>query len=89
LKAKENDRQYVALDLHDRGGPQVRFLQMKDDWSESLRCPICGKTGLANLWQDEDTETATVERVPVGFKIVLTEYGPNFNCETCDVAVNP
>ena len=62
---------------------------MKDEWSESLRCPACGKTGMASLGQDEDADTATVQHVPNGFKIVHTEYGPNFNCETCDVAVNP
>jgi len=62
---------------------------MKDAWTESLRCPICGKTGMASLWQGEDAETATVQRAPNGFKIVHTEYGPNFNCEACDVAVNP
>jgi hypothetical protein len=62
---------------------------MKDEWNETLRCPTCGKTGMANLWQDEDAETATVQRVPNGFKIVQTECGPNFNCEACNVAVSP
>jgi len=62
---------------------------MKDEWTESLRCPICDKTGLANLRLDDNTEKATVLRAPNGFTVVHTEYGPNFNCETCDVAVCP
>jgi hypothetical protein len=62
---------------------------MRDEWTESLRCPICDKTGLASLWLDGDAETATVQHVPNGFKVVHTESGPNFNCETCNVAVCP
>jgi hypothetical protein len=62
---------------------------MKDEWTESLRCPICDKTGLASLRLDDNAEKATVLRAPNGFKVVHTEYGPNFNCETCDAAVCP
>lgn len=60
---------------------------MMDEWNESLRCPACGKTGIARLCQDEDAETPTVRSVPSGFKIVADEYGPDFHCETCNVAV--
>jgi hypothetical protein len=31
----------------------------------------------------------TVHVVPDGFKVVQTEYGPDFRCETCDIAVEP
>ena len=61
---------------------------MKDEWNESLRCPICGKTGRASLSQDNG-DAPSVLSVPDGFKIVATQYGPNFQCTTCDVAVKP
>ena len=62
---------------------------MTDEWSEQLRCPQCRKTGMASLSQGEDHQTPTALSVPDGFKIVQTEYGPNFQCETCNVAVLP
>lgn len=60
---------------------------MKDEWDERLRCPVCSKAGMASLCQEEDSETPTVQCVPSGFKIVANDYGPNFVCETCNVAV--
>ena len=71
---------------HSRG--RVHFLGMKDEWNESLRCPICGRTGKASLSQDDD-DAPTIQMVPGGFKIVDTEHGPDFFCLTCDVAVKP
>jgi hypothetical protein len=62
---------------------------MKDEWDETLRCPICDKTGKASLRQDEGADTPAVQRAPDGFKVVDTQYGPNFHCEACNVAVNP
>ena len=62
---------------------------MKDEWNENLRCPNCGKTGMASLAQDDGTETPTAQHVPDGFKVVDTPYGLNFHCGTCDVAVKP
>ncbi len=62
---------------------------MKDEWNERLRCPICGKAGMASLWQDEDSETPTVRCLPSGFKVVSDQHGPEFHCETCNVAVVP
>jgi hypothetical protein len=62
---------------------------MKDEWNERLRCPICGRTGTASLGQNEDSETPTVQCVSDGFKIVTDQYGPDFHCETCNVAVYP
>jgi len=61
---------------------------MKDQWKETLRCPICGKTGMASLSQD-NSDTPTIDLVPDGFKVVSTKHGPNFNCGSCDVAVKP
>jgi hypothetical protein len=59
---------------------------MKDQWYENLRCPTCRKTGKASLSQDNDG-APTVQLLPEGFKVVDTQYGLNFRCETCDVAV--
>ena len=67
----------------------VCFQPMKDEWNERLRCPACGKTGMASLCQVDGAETPAVQNVPRGFKIVHTKHGPNFSCETCDVAVQP
>jgi hypothetical protein len=62
---------------------------MKDEWNERLRCPICGKTGVASLCQDEDAEMPIVQSAPSGFKVVDDQYGPDFHCEICNVAVQP
>jgi hypothetical protein len=62
---------------------------MTDQWSEQLRCPQCGNIGIASLSQTNDAQMPTVDSVSDGFKTVRTEYGPSFNCGTCDVAVRP
>jgi hypothetical protein len=61
---------------------------MTDEWNEQLRCPHCRRTGVARLSQGEH-DTPTVQIVPDGFKVVQTSYGPNFECATCNVAVDP
>jgi hypothetical protein len=60
-----------------------------DEWKEDLRCPECGKTGVASLSQGEDADMPTIHIVPDGFKIVTTQYGPDFYCVTCDIEVAP
>ena len=62
---------------------------MSDEWNEELRCPECGKTGVASLSQSDDAEIPTINRVPDGFKVITTEYGPDFHCGTCNIAVSP
>jgi len=61
---------------------------MRDQWNESLRCPTCGKTGVASLSQDDD-DAPTVQSVPDGFKVVAKQHGPDFECAACNVAVCP
>ena len=61
---------------------------MKDEWYENLRCPTCGKTGKASLSQ-QNGDTPTIQLLPDGFKVVATQYGPNFQCTACNVAVMP
>jgi hypothetical protein len=62
---------------------------MTDERNEKLRCPSCGRTGMASLSQGEADDTPIVHVVPDGFKAVQTEYGPDFRCGTCDIAVEP
>jgi hypothetical protein len=62
---------------------------MTDEWTEKLRCPLCHKIGMACLSQDEDADAPTVQFATDGFKVVTTEYGPDFQCGTCNVAVDP
>ena len=49
----------------------------------------CRKIGMASLSLNDDAPTVTVLSVPDGFEIVQREYGPNFQCETCNVAAEP
>ena len=62
---------------------------MADEWNEQLRCPKCSKTGMASLSQEFDSDLVIVHSVPDGFKVVAAQYGPDFKCTTCNVAVLP
>jgi hypothetical protein len=62
---------------------------MKDQWDEMLRCPNCRKSGIASLRYEKSEEMQTVHSVPDGFKVVDTQFGPSFHCETCNVEVTP
>jgi hypothetical protein len=62
---------------------------MTDQWNEVLRCPQCRNTGTASLSQSDQADTPTVNGIPDGFKVVQTEYGPDFRCGVCDVPVEP
>ena len=62
---------------------------MTEEWNEYLRCPNRRKTGMASLSLNDDARTVTVLSVPDGFQTVQKEYGPNFQCETCNVAAEP
>jgi len=61
---------------------------MIDAWNEILRCPNCYKRGMANISQADD-ETPTVASVTGGFKVIQKRHGPDFDCETCNIAVCP
>ncbi len=60
-----------------------------DEWNEELRCPKCGVTGMAGLSQGDEADIPTVHSVPDGFEVIATQYGPNFYCTMCNVAVVP
>lgn len=71
----------------DKRAKRPYYSAMTDEWNEKLRCPKCGKTGIASLSQGCDI--SIVQSVPDGFKVIQTEFGPNFRCATCNVAVEP
>jgi hypothetical protein len=58
---------------------------MTDQWNEQLRCPLCRNTGGASLSQFNGANMPTVESITDGFRVVQTEYGPDFHCKTCNV----
>ena len=61
----------------------------RDHWTERLDCPKCGKTGTAQFSQaneqafHEVDQDIRVDLVPIGFKVVLTEFGNSFYCASC------
>jgi hypothetical protein len=59
---------------------------MSDKWDELLHCPQCRNTGKASL-HFKGADTPTVDTVTDGFKVVQTEYGPDFHCVDCNVPV--
>ena len=58
------------------------------DWVEHLRCPKCGKTGDAELFEISPFNNG-VRRIPDGFKVVTVQNGKDFHCVTCNIRVVP
>ena len=55
------------------------------NWTELLTCPDCRQSGLIHLSQPEGRAyDFSVEAMPVGFKVVCTEFGETFFCSACD-----
>jgi hypothetical protein len=67
----------------------------RDQWTENLKCPTCGRTGSAELSQasgqafHDGDQAIRVDHVPEGFKAVQFEYGSNFYRSFCDSLVDP
>ncbi len=61
--------------------------RLVEDWYEKLRCPNCGRTGMASVVQPKGRKLPAVESVPRGFKVVKTRKGPDFHCKKCHIAV--
>jgi len=55
-------------------------------WIERLKCPRCGKTGTAELYEISRFNNG-FRHIPDGFKVVTNRYGSDFQCETCAIAV--
>ena len=57
------------------------------NWIEILKCPECGRTGSAELW-DHDAYEGHDDIVPPGFKRSLNpKHGEAFYCIRCQVLV--
>jgi uncharacterized Zn finger protein len=54
-------------------------------WTEVLRCPNCGLTGVANLSQPKHADAVIViDTISQGFKATSSQYGDTYLCEGCD-----
>jgi hypothetical protein len=66
----------------------------RDHWTENLGCPKCRKTGTAQFSQangqafHKGDQDVRVDLVPIGFKVVLTEFGSSFYCATCGTSAD-
>jgi hypothetical protein len=67
----------------------LKVPSMTDQWNEQLKCPQCRNVGMASLSQLKDAFMPTVQSVADGFKVVQTQYGPNFHCGVCDIPASP
>jgi hypothetical protein len=57
-------------------------------WIEHLRCPWCGKTGYAELFEISQFNNE-FRKVPDGFEVVTTEFGSDLRCKDCRIPVAP
>jgi len=54
-------------------------------WTEILRCPNCGLTGVANLSQSKHVDAVIViDTMSWGFKAVSSQYGDTYFCDDCN-----
>jgi hypothetical protein len=54
-------------------------------WTEILRCPNCGLTGVAHLSHPKRVDAVIViDTMSWGFKAVSSQYGDTYFCEGCD-----
>jgi hypothetical protein len=54
-------------------------------WIELLACPNCGTSGQAHLSRPEKRAfDFSVETIPTGFKVVRSDFGKIFLCESCN-----
>ena len=66
----------------------------RDQWTETLRCPKCRRTGSAELSQangqayHDGDQDVRVDLAPIGFNVVATEFGSSFYCAICDTSAD-
>jgi hypothetical protein len=61
----------------------------RNPWVEGLLCPVCGKIGLANLSQMDDSFDIQVDSIAEGFMVFESMHGMIFYCSSCNVPVEP
>jgi uncharacterized protein YbaR (Trm112 family) len=60
-------------------------MKVGDRWTELLTCPNCKMSGPALLSRPERRAfDFSVETIPTGFKVVRSEFGEIFVCESCN-----
>jgi predicted RNA-binding Zn-ribbon protein involved in translation (DUF1610 family) len=66
----------------------------RDRWTVDLRCPKCGNSGTAHLWQEDGwsfsngDQSTHIDALPDGFRIQTQRTGAlKFFCEKCGIAV--
>jgi hypothetical protein len=58
------------------------------EWTINLHCPKCGRTGLADVSEDD---TFLVDKLPAGFvirKLGDAPFSTEIACDTCHELVN-
>jgi len=61
----------------------------RNRWLENLRCPKCGKLGIAELsMADGQSWIVRPDSIPAGFKVVESGNSRNFYCAFCDHPVD-
>jgi predicted RNA-binding Zn-ribbon protein involved in translation (DUF1610 family) len=77
-----------------RFAAHIRRMTGRDYWTESLNCPKCGKTATVKFSQangrafHEGDQDIRVYLVPIGFSVVLTEFGNSFYCASCGTSAD-
>ena len=61
----------------------------RDHRVEGLLCPVCGRIGLAELSQMDDSFDIKVDSVAEGFMVFESMHGIIFYCCSCNVPVEP
>lgn len=57
-------------------------MSILESWTEVLRCSLCASTSVATVSQCR-SGAIVVQRLPVEFKLVSSQYGDTFYCVTC------
>jgi predicted RNA-binding Zn-ribbon protein involved in translation (DUF1610 family) len=66
----------------------------RDHWTESLDCPKCGTTRIAQFSQasglayPDGDQDIRVDLAPIGFKVVSTEFGNSSYCASCGTSAD-
>ena len=66
----------------------------RDNWTERLECPKGRAIGIVKFSQangrafHEGDQDIRVDLVPIGFRVVMTEFGSSFYCATCGTSAD-
>jgi hypothetical protein len=69
----------------------IEGMTARDRWTVDLRCPKCGNTGTAHLWQEDGwsfsngDQSTHIDSVPQGFDALQTRPHIKFTCTACGI----